>query len=67
MKDRKTFTMIAKDKIPKNKPTEKYANLYERNFKALINTTKANFNNIKDTLASAHPMACGAFSSPTRD
>ena len=52
MKDRKTFTMIAKDKIPKNKPTEKYANLYERNFKALINTPKANFNNIKDTLAS---------------
>ena len=52
MKDRKTFTMIAKDKIPKNKPTEKYANLYERNFKALINTTTANFNNIKDTLAS---------------
>ena len=52
MKDRKTFAMIAKDKIPKNKPIEKYANLYEKNFKALINTTKANFNNIKDTLGS---------------
>ena len=44
--------MIAKDKIPKNKPIEKYANLYEKNFKALINTTKVNFNKIKDTLGS---------------
>ena len=47
MKDRKTFAMIAKDKIPKNKPIEKYANLYEKNFKALINTTKATSTTLK--------------------
>jgi len=49
IKDRRPFTLIAKDKIPKNKLTKKYANLHEKNFKALINNTKANLNKCKDT------------------
>lgn len=50
MKDRKAFTMIAKDKIPKNKLIEKDANLHEKNFKAIINNTEADLNKSKDTL-----------------